>query len=757
MFENEIKFISDLTNNKLKSLGSTITIPRMKEAGVHPAIIKYISAEIEYLVFEDRQKLLRNSIFDYSGSEIENSFSVIAKSIIAKKRFGYEYISKLVLHAVSFNINFLCRPNWTIIRFLFESKNLKSIPEIKQILNYVYYYDYLIKIISAYLEKKQVVEIEKNELKDVLNKIDEVNISTNYQFIIETALNEISDFFGLANNSKQIPTDAVYTFLQDKNLRSISLKLKEFSTEHLISKTETTRFLLEEFEFHKRIFEEENNIADEESIELNNPDTLSKDNPPNENESLSNTPSDLQQTAPEEQTQHIKIKNTPASQNENQNELDLFPENDKEKPKIDLQNDNAEDTNSPDTSETYLNADNDYLPESGKENPSAQSSSEENIITIKLNVPISEGKPNTGINENSENNPRFDSETANENKNSAIFDEMEEIEELILDEINLSEEVEFEEIPSDEFENVDIELAIDESETQLESINTENTPKLEIISNLEDENNSDSNTIQNLSEGETDINSVADFAEGESFSETIDLTENENEISLSDLDTNSTNKAPETGKINNKTADTDSIHFENEQSQENSINVLETKETFSKKSFSEKISDTIKVFKKGKKKTKDNVENDPNKSNFASTKNLDNTSYEISSKDILDKESLIDKSDTEIKKTIENSGNEELDNKNLSQLTFENISNSKNKVEIDISDLLEHKKMTKIIEVVFDYDMEDFSNVIEKISKCNTFQEAEATMESILSLNNIKENNKELKIFKEIISQYFDE
>jgi hypothetical protein len=76
---------------------------------------------------------------------------------------------------------------------------------------------------------------------------------------------------------------------------------------------------------------------------------------------------------------------------------------------------------------------------------------------------------------------------------------------------------------------------------------------------------------------------------------------------------------------------------------------------------------------------------------------------------------------------------------------------------IEMSDLLENKNMTKIIEVIFDYDMEDFANTIEKISECDNKETALLILNKMLETNRINPQIKEAEILKEIISKYFDE
>ena len=171
MFEREIKFIYDFNLNKVNKLGPYFTFEQLVSTELHPAVLHYISAEIDYLIFEDRHKLLKNSVFDYSGDKITQLFSQISEEVKRNKRFALEYISKLILHASSFNVNFLVRPKWTLIKFIFDEGDHKTTAEIKQILNYLSYHKYLKKILISYINKKKIISLNSSEFTDLLDEI----------------------------------------------------------------------------------------------------------------------------------------------------------------------------------------------------------------------------------------------------------------------------------------------------------------------------------------------------------------------------------------------------------------------------------------------------------------------------------------------------------------------------------------------------------------------------------------------------------
>lgn len=226
MFEREIQFIYDFNQNKVKKLGSFMTFEQIQSIELHPAILQYISGEIDFLIFEDRQKLLNDSLFDYSGENIGRHFSLISGEIKKVKRFSISYIEKLILHASSFTVNYLIRPNWSLLRFIFEDEKEKSTLEIKQILNYLFYYPYLKKIISSYFDKKKLYTISYDSFNELLIKIDKAGLESDYTKIVDEALDSMAEFFNIGVYKKRlVPVKAVELFLKDKSLNSHVRKL----------------------------------------------------------------------------------------------------------------------------------------------------------------------------------------------------------------------------------------------------------------------------------------------------------------------------------------------------------------------------------------------------------------------------------------------------------------------------------------------------------------------------------------------------
>ena len=228
MFEKEIKFIGDFCFNQVTKLGSHFTLDKVIEAGVHPAVVQYISAELDFMIFSDRRKLLQQSYFDYTGKEIAEQFKKISGEIKKNKKISQEDAKKLIFQAVSFNVNYLVRPRWSLVKLIFNDQPLVPVEEMKMMLNYLYYYDYFRNVLSGYLAKRKIFQISSSEFDIILNKIDKELTDSNRKLVIENAFKSMGDFFNIGGVDKNLVLlTGVEIFFKEKSMLELLLKLRK--------------------------------------------------------------------------------------------------------------------------------------------------------------------------------------------------------------------------------------------------------------------------------------------------------------------------------------------------------------------------------------------------------------------------------------------------------------------------------------------------------------------------------------------------
>lgn len=294
MFQKEISFITDFSLNQVKKLGPYFTIEKLLDLNIHPAIKKYISAEFDFLIYADRQKLIQSSLFDYSGSKISHYFLLVGEEIKKTKKVSYEDIKTLISQAVSFNVSFVLKPNWALQKLVFGDKKTIPLKELELVLNYLYYSDYLKNVFKAYLSKRNIINISATEFELILNKVDRELFTTHFEKLVDNSLDSIADFFSIGGISKKnISIEAVELFLKEKNLIDNLLRLKRaipepgkrkydvndvrkiiFSTEHIepdsiVPTHEEDELTGEDAEFEKvkTLKESEDLVPQEEEVE----------------------------------------------------------------------------------------------------------------------------------------------------------------------------------------------------------------------------------------------------------------------------------------------------------------------------------------------------------------------------------------------------------------------------------------------------------------------------------------------------------
>jgi len=227
MFEKETKFIADFNINKIRKLGAFFTLDGLASAKIHPAIFQYISAELDYLIYLDRKRIIKQSVFDYTLPEVTPHFNSIAVVIKKNKLLPFEEIKNLVVQAVQFNIHLLLQPKRTLTRFIYDTTQQKSTEEVLLLLNYLSYYDFYRKIISEYVEKKNILTFPQDDFETVLNNLTKLLIESQTQAMMDTALNAMADFFNTGDvNKTLIPLGAVELFLKEKNLSVYISKIR---------------------------------------------------------------------------------------------------------------------------------------------------------------------------------------------------------------------------------------------------------------------------------------------------------------------------------------------------------------------------------------------------------------------------------------------------------------------------------------------------------------------------------------------------
>ena len=702
MFEKEIKFIGDFCFNQVKSLGSNFTLDKITNAGVHPAVVQYISAELEFMIYSDRRKLLQQSYFDYAGKEISDHFQKISGEIKKHKKISIEDSKKLIFQAVSFNINYLVRPRWSLIKLIFNDQPVISVEEMRMMLNYLYYYEYFKKVLNGYISKRNLVQISSTEFDILLNKIDNELINSNQHQVITNSFTSMGDFFNVGGVDKnRLPLSAVEIFCKEKNLVDLILKLRKVipnEVKRRYDKIEIERILFSPDVIQKT--DEEADIETETTTE----------------QMIEALDADELRTEVDESDELDKFDiETFLSAEEEEALLSLYSEESTEDKETDV--------------ESLKSSESEFAIEDLQESKAdgVKTALEEVLEPIDSESEITEENVNLSDADDSEEIEVESIEISDEDVSESIIASDEELEGIVdaIAEDLPEEEIEIDEnIIVDSVEALDSEIdnQSEDVETDLPDSGIEKEIVQEMIEDFYVENNSDSSTEDDDFEPEEMAETIANSSEEKEIvevEEKISSLEDDLLDIFKGLD-NEEFKLPEKERFSVETPEPSALDFQEEKIEEPSIS---TEATDGFDEYLKSIDEVIFTDKPA--------------------------------------EQVEEKQKVEVEEKVETPVEKKSEVKEQPPTAPSNDKNEKASEKTrtlrqkDMFSYLRRKEVKKIVSYIFANDEEDFTNTVERVMDCHSYKEASEILKAVFTSYKISPYSKEAITFTNAVSNYF--
>lgn len=228
MFEKEIERLGQETIERLPVGRESYTLDELQSANIHPAVVQYISAELDFLAARDLRAIVAQSAFNYADPEVKPYLDKITSIFKRKKKFSTAEISRYARQALTLNLHFLLKPNRTIRKFLFGKESERHADDIKLLLNYFAYYKYIKKIVLTVFDLKKKVKLGKYEFGELLENMQKELLQTQFTVVIENAVDAMKNYFAFYQEGKgSIPRPAVEMLLKERNLHRYVDKLAQ--------------------------------------------------------------------------------------------------------------------------------------------------------------------------------------------------------------------------------------------------------------------------------------------------------------------------------------------------------------------------------------------------------------------------------------------------------------------------------------------------------------------------------------------------
>lgn len=233
IFETEIEMIINSVRSRTIGEAESIRLKDILAANIHQAIKAYFKARVEQQLQHERQLEVRAKKFPYALPEVLRLQEQIDLLLVHNYEFGRHDFEGMLDHAVHFEFNFLCRPQWTLLSFIFENQRRRSTTDIERKLKYCVDYAYYAEIIKRYIEDRGLAELTYEEFGSLLERIDQEIVARHSSVELALMARPMLRFIEAAlpiqagsPSEAHIPINAAVVFFEDKKLNVIKERLE---------------------------------------------------------------------------------------------------------------------------------------------------------------------------------------------------------------------------------------------------------------------------------------------------------------------------------------------------------------------------------------------------------------------------------------------------------------------------------------------------------------------------------------------------
>jgi hypothetical protein len=233
IFESEIEMIMNAVRARTIGDEETIRLREILSANLHPALKAYFRARVQQILRQERLAEVRSKKLPYAIPEVVRLADQIDLLLVHNYEFGQHDFSLMLDHAVHFQFNFLCRPQWTLVSFIFENQRRRPTSDIRRKLRYCVDYEYYAELIKRFIDDRGLAEMTYEEFTELLQKIDQEIVSRHSSVELALMTRPLLRFIESAQpappgplSASILPINAAIVFFEDKKLNEIKERLE---------------------------------------------------------------------------------------------------------------------------------------------------------------------------------------------------------------------------------------------------------------------------------------------------------------------------------------------------------------------------------------------------------------------------------------------------------------------------------------------------------------------------------------------------
>jgi len=220
MFEREVENIKQ----KILSRASgkeKISFTEIMSWDIPQSVKDYFNIYAERILSEEVLNSLYSKRFDQDNPDFISARKKLVGTLKNALLLTYSEFENAADKASRFALNFVLRPEWTLVKIIFKNEDMKTTEQIIDSLSNLNEYTYYKRLITKILEKHTSNEIKIDLFKRMLRKIDEEVLKNVSIKDLLSIVEPVFNFFKFANDLNSVPAEALIIYYNDKGIENI--------------------------------------------------------------------------------------------------------------------------------------------------------------------------------------------------------------------------------------------------------------------------------------------------------------------------------------------------------------------------------------------------------------------------------------------------------------------------------------------------------------------------------------------------------
>ncbi len=201
----------------------SIALKDILAADIPSPVKTFFRTDVETMLMDEQRKYFKSTTFPYDHPEVQSVLKQMNSFLVLEYRFDQENLRARITDGVHLLMNYLIRPQWTLVESLFERDHTIPAASLRRLLAYFEPYEYLRSLLHLYLKEKNIESIDRRQFAEILWKVDGEYLRrrTGEQVVVlmEPMFEMLS--FSRGETGGPCPLRAIIRFFEDKGLISV--------------------------------------------------------------------------------------------------------------------------------------------------------------------------------------------------------------------------------------------------------------------------------------------------------------------------------------------------------------------------------------------------------------------------------------------------------------------------------------------------------------------------------------------------------